>query len=213
MLSHQYTSEARSSPLPSRDVRDELELSPARGAHPLFLHPSGGLPGPAPRSPPTPHLLCRAGPVNRGAVWGRVQLDGRRLLLGHFEPGKGASNSERKAVPLASSLGNVPRPSRGTNWGRELAAVFGGRGRRAVQSARTGRWRSGGTPALLARGSARRAENERASQQAQFRSPRFPPPSLPQSTGPSGSSGSAARVPETCSNQSPKKCSRRRPSQ
>lgn len=100
-----------------RDVRDELERSSARGAHTtLLLHPHGGLPSPARRSPPTLYLLRRAGPVNRGAIWGWIQLDGRRLLLGHFDRvKKGATNSERKATPLASSLCAVPRKLRGTN--------------------------------------------------------------------------------------------------
>lgn len=205
-----------SSLLPVRDVRDELQRSPARGAHTtLLLHPHGGLPSSARRSPPTLYLLRRAGPVNRGAVWGWIQLDGRWLLLGHFEPGKGAPNSEGKAAPLASSLCAVPRPPRGTNsepgaWG----LLWGGRDtHRAVSSAPRGRWRSHGTPALLTQGSARRAGNRRGTPPAQFGSRGFPP-SLPQSTRLSGSSGTAERAPEPCSNHNPGKycrCRRRAP--
>lgn len=124
-----------SSLLPVRDVRDELQRSPARGAHTtLLLHPHGGLPSSARRSPPTLYLLRRAGPVNRGAVWGWIQLDGRWLLLGHFEPGKGAPNSEGKAAPLASSLCAVPRPPRGTNSEPGAWDCFGEGGTRTAQS-------------------------------------------------------------------------------
>lgn len=95
------TSAARSSSLLLvRDVRDELERSSARGAHTtLLLHPHGGLPSPARRSPPTLYLLRRAGPVNRGAIWGWIQLDGRRLLLGHFDRVK-ALPTPRERRPL-----------------------------------------------------------------------------------------------------------------
>lgn len=75
----------RSSPRPAaRDACDDPGEPPARGAHPTWLRTPARPPSPA----STPDLLRRAGPVNRGAVRGRVQLDGRRLLLGILEPGK-----------------------------------------------------------------------------------------------------------------------------
>lgn len=76
-----------------------------------------------------PYLLRRAGPVNRGAVRGRVQLDGRRLLLGHFEPGKGASNSEGKAAPLLPPSAKSRARRAGPTGGRGPGTAF--RGRRA----------------------------------------------------------------------------------
>lgn len=143
--------------------------------------PAGGLPSPAWRSPPTPYLLRRAGPVNRGAVWGWVQLDGRRLLLGHFEPRKGASNSEGKAAPLASSLCAVPRPPRGANSeSRARGLPARGRAPRGPVSAEELVAVSQDPPPYSPR--ARRAGNRRVSSPGQFSSPGFLP-SFPQSTG------------------------------
>lgn len=124
------TSAARSSaPLPARDVRDEPKLSPARRAHPTrLLYPRRGLRSQARRSPPTPDLLRRAGPVNRGAVGGRVQLDGRRLLLGHSGPGK-ALLTPRGGRPLSCFLPlNCPTPAaQGQVGATGPGAAFGGR--------------------------------------------------------------------------------------
>lgn len=139
MLSHRYLAAGSSPLLPARDVRDELQRSPSQGAHPtLLLHPCGGLPSLAPCSPPTPYLLRRAGPVNRGAVWGRVQLDGRRLLLGHFEPGKGASNSEGKAAPLLPPSAMSRALRAGTIRGRGPGTALEGRHALRGQSATRG---------------------------------------------------------------------------
>ena len=132
------TSAARSSaPLPARDVRDEPELSPARRAHPTrLLYPSRGLRSQARRSPPTPDLLRRARPVNRGAVGGRVQLDGRRLLLGHSGPGK-ALLTPRGGRPLSCFLPlSCPTPAaQGQVGATGPGAAFGGRAPRGPFSA------------------------------------------------------------------------------
>lgn len=118
------TSAAGSSSRPAaRDVRDDPSRAP-REAHTRL-----GFCTPARASPPRPRpqdLLRRAGPVNRGAVRGRVQLDGRRLLLGHFGPRKGAPNSEggpSSFLPLS-----CPAPaSRGQVRAASPDAAFGGR--------------------------------------------------------------------------------------
>ena len=118
------TSAAGSSSRPAaRDVRDDPSRAP-REAHTRL-----GFCTPARASPARPRpqdLLRRAGPVNRGAVRGRVQLDGRRLLLGHFGPRKGAPNSEggpSSFLPLS-----CPAPaSRGQVRAASPNAAFGGR--------------------------------------------------------------------------------------
>lgn len=93
------TSAAGSSSSPTaRDVRDDSRGAP-RAARTRLRSCA-----PARATSAPPDLLRRAGPVNRGAVGGRVQLDGRRLLLGHFGPSESASNSAGRAAPLVSSL-------------------------------------------------------------------------------------------------------------
>lgn len=136
-------------------------------------------PGPGARLPPD--LLRRAGPVNRGAVGGRVQLDGRRLLLGHFGPGEGARNSEGRATPLASSLLAAPRPPRGAKSGPRARGLPSGDALCAVPSGPSGQWRSQETPAPLAR----LTGDRRASPPAQHRSPGIPSrsPSVHRSPG------------------------------
>lgn len=191
---------------PARDVRDELQPSPERGARPTRLRqPRGGLPAPA-RARRPPYSLRRAGPVNRGAVRGRVQLDGRRLLLGHFEPGKGASNSAGKAAPRLPPSAKSRARRAGPAGGRGPGAASGRRRAPRGPVGASGRWRARGTPALLARGWAPRAGNPRVSQQAQLGSPRRPPsPSVNRWLG-LEAPGSAARETEPRSRHRPGKC-------
>ena len=127
------TSAAGSSSRPAaRDVRDDPSRAP-REAHTRlgFCTPARA----SPAHPPPQDLLRRAGPVNRGAVRGRVQLDGRRLLLGHFGPRKGAPNSEggpSSFLPLS-----CPAPaSRGQVWAASPKAAFGGRALRGPVKAK-----------------------------------------------------------------------------
>lgn len=182
--------------------------SGARRAVHKLLHPRGDLASPAWRSPPTPYLLRRAGAVNRGAVWGRVQLDGRRLLLGHFEPGKGASNSKGKAAPLLPPSA-LPRDRHaGPTGSLGLGGCFRGGAPRAVPSAPRSWWRSRGTPTLTrpglgAQGTERLPRRRSSAARDSF------PLSLSQRVS-SGSSGSAERAPEPCSNHNPRKYRHRR---
>lgn len=123
MLSHRYLGGRSSSRPAARDVRDDPGRAP-REAHTRlgFCTPARA----SPARPPPQDLLRRAGPVNRGAVRGRVQLDGRRLLLGHFGARKGAPNSEggpSSFLPLS-----CPAPaSRGQVRAASPKAAFGGR--------------------------------------------------------------------------------------
>lgn len=94
MLSHRYLGGRSFSPRQPETYVTNPSGAP-RAAHSRLRScaPAGASPARPWRSPPTPDLLRRAGPVDGGAVGGRVQLDGRRLLLRHFGPREGSSNS------------------------------------------------------------------------------------------------------------------------